>query len=435
MTEGLLSLVDLRALARPVALGDLPSPAESDLAEVAARARAIIDQVRRGGDEALLRLTGELDGVVPERLVLGPEDFEEAYGRLEEGLRAALTKAHARIVALHQAELPVATKVQSDGITVVRRHLPVASAGCYVPGGTARYPSSVLHTAAIARVAGVPRVVVATPPTSSGGIDRATLAACFVAGVDAAYPVGGAQAIAALAYGTETIEPVEVIVGPGNRYVAAAKAAVAHRVGVGSSYAGPSEVVVIADASVPPAIAAVDVAVQAEHGPHGLAWLVTWDEGYLEQVQQALAGYVVSSPRADALRATLAEQGFVVLVRDAAQALEVANLVAPEHLELLYRGAEGDAALARTAGAVFVGACASAAFGDYVAGPSHVLPTARTARFASVLGVEDFLRRQHTIEVKRDALASLGWAVEELASAEGLVAHRDSIALRRAEDA
>jgi histidinol dehydrogenase len=206
VTEGLLSLVDLRALARPVALGDLPSPAESDLAEVAARARAIIDQVRRGGDEALLRLTGELDGVVPERLVLGPEDFEEAYGRLEEGLRAALTKAHARIVALHQAELPVATKVQSDGITVVRRHLPVASAGCYVPGGTARYPSSVLHTAAIARVAGVPRVVVATPPTSSGGIDRATLAACFVAGVDAAYPVGGAQAIAALAYGTETIE-------------------------------------------------------------------------------------------------------------------------------------------------------------------------------------------------------------------------------------
>lgn len=435
MTERLLSPLDLRALARPVGLGDLPSPGESDLAEVAERARVIIEEVRDGGDDALRRLSGELDGVVPPQLALGPEDFEEAYGRLEEGLRAALTKAHARIVALHQAELPVATKVQSEGITVVRRHLPVASAGCYVPGGTARYPSSVLHTAGVARVAGVPRVVVATPPTASGGIDRATLAACFVAGVDAAYAIGGAQAIAALAYGTETIEPVEVIVGPGNRYVAAAKAAVRHHVGIGSSYAGPSEVVVIADDSVPAAIAAVDVAVQAEHGPHGLAWLVTWEESYLEEVQDALARYVAASPRANALRATLAEQGFGVLVRDPAQALEVANLVAPEHLELLYRGADAEAALARTAGAVFVGECASAAFGDYVAGPSHVLPTARTARFASVLGVEDFLRRQHTIEVKRDAVASLGWAVEELASAEGLIAHRDSIALRRAQDA
>ncbi|WP_298208304.1 histidinol dehydrogenase [Ferrimicrobium sp.] len=428
--EDALRIVDLRAVQEPLQITDIPRPAAPD-SQMVDQVGEIIDEVRAHGDRALLRLTEKLDRVTLTTLSIGREEMEAAYRSLAPELSQALTVAHRRIAQVYEAELPTSSRVTSDGITVIRRNVPVRSAGCYVPGGAARYPSTVLHTATVASVAGVEHVVVATPPLPGGGVDEPTLAACFVAGVERLYPVGGAQAIAALAYGTDSIERVDTIVGPGNLYVALAKAQVALDVGIGSSFAGPSEVLVVADSSVDPHYAAIDLAVQAEHGPHGLAWLVTWDEQYLHAVDEALAEYLRSASRMEAIRSTLATNGYGALVRDRQQAIELANLIAPEHLELLYQDAEGDTGLVRNAGVIFVGVDATAAFGDYVAGPSHVLPTYGTARFASGLGLEDFYRRQHTVLISPTAVQELGWAVEEIAKVEGLTAHAESISIRR----
>lgn len=425
-----LDVVDLRDVPGAIRRQDLPGlalPVEGPRELV----RDIVAEVRSRGAGAVLELTERYDGVRPDPLVVGRERMAEAYERLERRLAEALLVARDRVQAAYEAERPVAAKVASDGISLRRRVVPVERAGCYVPGGQARYPSSVLHTAVVAKVAGVREVVVATPPLADGGIDDATLAASYLAGVDAILLAGGAQAIAALAYGIEGLEPVDVIVGPGNLFVSLAKQEVARDVGVPGAFAGPSEVVVVADRSVDPKVAALDVAVQAEHGPHGLAWLVTWDASYAEQVEHELAAYVAASPRSAQLEQTLGEHGYAAIVRDRDQALAVAEAIAPEHLELLYDQAARDAERVRRAGVVFVGRAASAAFGDYVAGPSHVLPTAGSARFASVLGLEDFQRRLHVVEVHDEALSRLGWAVEALATAEGLLAHADSIALRR----
>jgi len=425
-----LTLVDLRDATGRLRRSDLPGltlPVEGPRDLV----REIIAEVREGGDRALFDLTERFDGVRPRDLLIGREAMSRAWDRLDRRLAEALRVARDRVQAAYEAERPGTSALEGDGIALRRRVVPVDRAGCYVPGGQARYPSSVLHTAVVAKVAGVREVVVATPPLPDGSIDDATLAACHLAGVDHVLAAGGAQAIAALAYGTESLERVDVIVGPGNLFVSLAKQEVARDVGVPGAFAGPSEVVVVADRSVEPAVAAIDVAVQAEHGPHGLAWLVTWDAAYAEAVEAELAAYVAASPRRAQLAQTLGEHGYLALVRDRDQALEVAELVAPEHLELLYAQAGHDADRVRRAGVIFVGRAASAAFGDYVAGPSHVLPTAGTARFASVLGLEDFQRRLHVVEVHDEALARLGWAVEAIATAEGLVAHADSIRRRR----
>jgi histidinol dehydrogenase len=428
--SGALTAIDLRAHQGVLELKDIPRPSAPD-DETVERVRQIIAQVRDKGDAALRSLTEEIDGVALSSLVIGREEMEAAFHAITPELAQALTVAHRRIQQVYEAEVPTSSRVSSDGITVVRRNVPVRSAGCYVPGGTARYPSTVLHTATVASVAGVEHIVVATPPSAEGFVDAPTLAASFVAGVEAVYPIGGAQAIAALAYGTESVARVDTIAGPGNLYVALAKAQVALDVGIGSSFAGPSEVVVIADPSVDPRYAAIDLAVQAEHGPHGLAWLVTWDEEYLHEVDRALVTYVSSASRLEAIRATLVNNGYAALVRGREQALELANLIAPEHLELLYQDGEKDAALVKSAGVTFVGVDATAAFGDYVAGPSHVLPTYGTARFASGLGLEDFYRRQHTVVIGPSAIDELGWAVEAIAQVEGLYAHAESISIRR----
>lgn len=425
-----LTLVDLRETTGALRRDDLPGvalPVEGPRALV----REIVQSVRTGGDGALADLTERFDGVRPRALVLGREAMAAAYERLDRRLAEALRVARDRVREAYEAERPAASSLVADGIEVRRRIVPVERAGCYVPGGQARYPSSVVHTATVARVAGVRDVVVATPPLPDGGLDDATLAACHLAGVDTVLLAGGAQAVAALAYGTESLERVDVIVGPGNLFVSLAKQEVAADVGVPGAFAGPSEVVVVADGSLEPRVAAIDVAVQAEHGPHGLAWLVTWDARWAEQVLEELAAYVEASPRRAQLESTLEAHGYLALVRDRDQARLVADAIAPEHLELLYDQAARDADRVRHAGVVFVGRAASAAFGDYVAGPSHVLPTAGTARFASVLGLEDFQRRLHVVEVHDEALSRLGWAVEALADAEGLVAHADSIRIRR----
>jgi histidinol dehydrogenase len=281
-----------------------------------------------------------------------------------------------------------------------------------------------------AQVAGVKEIVLCVPPGPDGRIDDASLAAAAVAGITEVYRVGGAQAIAAMAYGTESIEAVDVVVGPGNRYVAEAKRQVSGRVGVASAFAGPSEVVVIAGPGTPAELAAIDLVVQAEHGPDGMAWLLTWSEDVADAVSAQVDRFVHDSPRRKDLEATLAAGGYAVLVDGPGQAMAIADIVAPEHLEILTPDAEALLAQVNSAGAVFVGTSSPASVGDYLAGPNHVLPTNRTARFSSALRVDDFRRHIHAVTVSDKALETLGPHVVTLAETEGLPAHAESVRLR-----
>jgi histidinol dehydrogenase len=407
----------------------LPRPADEQERSSDAVA-AIIADVKAGGDSAVRRLTERFDHVVLDDLRVPASEIRAALERVSPELRAALQVAHDRILAYHAHEAAPVDDFESGGITVSHIIRPVERAGCYAPGGRARYPSTVLMCAVPARVAGVPEVILCVPPGSNGQVDDATLAAAAIAGVDEVYRIGGAQAIAAMAYGTESIAPVDVIVGPGNRYVAEAKRQVSGVVGVASAFAGPSEVVVIADADTPPELAAIDLVVQAEHGPDGLAWLVTWADEVADEVVAEVDRLVASSPRRADLEATLGHGGYVVLVDGPAQALAVSNVVAPEHLELLVDDATSLLPLVKAAGAVFLGKFSPASVGDYLAGPNHVLPTNRTARFASALRVDDFRRHIHAVSVEEKALTELGPHVVTLAEVEGLPAHAESVRLR-----
>jgi histidinol dehydrogenase len=284
--------------------------------------------------------------------------------------------------------------------------------------------------AAPARVAGVEDVVLCVPPAADGKVDDATLAAAAIAGITEVYRIGGAQAVAALAFGTASVPRVDVIAGPGNSYVAEAKRQVSGVVGVASAFAGPSEIVVVAGHLAPPEFVAIDLVVQAEHGPDGLAWLVTWDEGILAAVSADVDRIVAASPRRADLEATLATSGIACLVDGPAAAMEVANTVAPEHLQLMGTDAEGLFDQVQSAGAVFIGPWSPASFGDYIAGPNHVLPTNRTARFSSALRPDDFRKHIHAVTVTPAALQALGPAVVTLAGTEGLPAHAESISRR-----
>jgi histidinol dehydrogenase len=319
---------------------------------------------------------------------------------------------------------------ERNGIEVELLEIPVARAGVYVPGGLASYPSSVLMNAIPARVAGVEGIAVCVPPSLDGTVPDKVLAAASLAGVDEVYRIGGAQAIAALAYGTETVKSVDVIVGPGNRFVSLAKLEVRGTVGMPSSFAGPSEVVVIADETVPVDHVAIDLVVQAEHGPDGLAWLITWSEPVLEAVIEAVERFVAASPRRAEIEATLAGGGYAVLVDGPEQAMAVSNEIAPEHLELCCDNPSGLLGLLTNAGAVFLGPHTPASLGDYIAGPSHTLPTFRSARYSSALGVEDFLRRVHVISASRAGLDHVAPHVAAIAKSEGLFAHAESVLLR-----
>jgi histidinol dehydrogenase len=408
----------------------LPAPVDEQdrSSEVVA---AIINEVRADGDAALRRLTERFDGVSLDELRVPVSEIQAALGRVPKQLQDALDIAHDRILAYHAHESANEVEdFESGGITV--RHLvrPVARAGCYAPGGRAPLSSTVLMCAIPAQVAGVKEIVLCVPPGPDGRINDAILAAAAVAGIDEVYRVGGAQAIAAMAYGTESIEPVDVIVGPGNRYVAEAKRQVSGVVGVASAFAGPSEVVVIAGPDTPPELAAIDLVVQAEHGPDGLAWLVTWSEEVADEVTAAVDRIVQASPRRADLEATLEHGGYAVLVNGPKQACAVSNIVAPEHLELLTGEAESLLHHITSAGAVFLGVHSPASVGDYLAGPNHVLPTNRTARFASPLRVDDFRRHLHAVTVSEKALEVLGPHVITLAESEGLPAHAESVRLR-----
>ncbi len=424
----MLSKLDLRDIHTGY-LGLLPRPKITHELPVEA-VRAIIARVRAEGDAALLELTAKFDGATLTNIEVPRSEIDDAYRQLPKELMDALLLAADSIEGYHRLELEGAKGFEANGIKVTHRPIPMHRAGCYVPGGLARYPSTVLMTAIPAKVAGVSEVYLVTPPRSDGKVDSATLAAAKIAGVDRVFAVGGAQAVAGLAYGTETVPKVDVIVGPGNVFVSVAKREVAGEVAMPSSFAGPSEVVVVADRSVPSSWAAVDIVVQAEHGPDGLAWLITWDEEYAADVDQEVDRIVSESPRGVQIRSTLDEGGYVALVRDRQQALEIANEIAPEHLELLYSDAAEDLDLVVNAGAVFYGPYSPASFGDYVAGPSHVLPTFGSARFSSALRVHDFLKFVHFVTVTPTGLSEAGWAVQRIAETEGLYAHGQSVAMR-----
>jgi histidinol dehydrogenase len=396
--------------------------------------RAILADVRERGDDALRELTARFDGAVIDELRVPPEVVAAALEEISPELRTALEVARANIAAYHEQQRHPDAEHRNGAISVRELQRPVDRAGCYVPSNLAPLVSTVLMTAVPAKVAGVPEVVLVTAPQADGTVAPGILAAAALAGVDEVYRVGGPAAIAALAYGTASIAPVDVIVGPGSARVAQAKREVASAglVGVPSAFAGPSEVVVVADAATPARFAAIDVVLQAEHGPDGLAWLVTWDEGVADAVTAVVAELVPASPRRRHLEATLAEGGYAVVCDDAAQAMAVANAIAPEHLELLVEDPEALLPLVRSAGAVFCGPYAPASVGDYLAGPNHVLPTFGSARFSGALRVDDFLKHIHVVSLGPEGLAQVADHVEVLATYEGLDAHAESVRVRRA---
>ena len=426
-----LRLLDLRGSVPPFD-EVLPRPKDPG-ADVHDAVADVLSQVRSGGDHAVIACTKEFDGVdVSDGLRVPPAAVDAALERIDPDLRRALELAFERIVAYHGHESAPPGDFESAGVTVSHLTRPVGRAGLYAPGGRARYPSTVLMCAAPARVAGVASIALCVPPAADGQVDDATMAAAAIAGISEVYRIGGAQAIAALAYGTESVPRVDVIAGPGNSYVAEAKRQVSGIVGVASAFAGPSEIVVVAGPDAPPEFVAIDLVVQAEHGPDGLAWLVSWDPDVVTAASAEVDRIVAASPRRADLEATLASSGIACLVDTADHAMAVANAVAPEHLQLMVADSDVDALLAqvRSAGAVFVGPWAPASLGDYIAGPNHVLPTNRTARFASALRADDFRTHIHAVRATPAAMQALGPSVVTLAETEGLPAHADSVRRR-----
>lgn len=400
--------------------------------EVERTVAAILADVRERGDAAVLDYTERFDRVKAARvaeLELPRRELEKARAQLQRGQREALEAAAARIRAFHERQLAESWQfTEPDGTMLGQRLTAVGRAGLYVPGGKAAYPSSVLMNALPAKVAGVQELLVVVP-TPGGERNPLVLAAAAIAGVDRVFTIGGAQAIAALAYGTQTIPQVDKIVGPGNAYVAAAKRRVFGTVGI-DMVAGPSEILVICDGSTDPDWIAMDMFSQAEHDEAAQAILVSPDAGFIERVARSIDKLLPAMPRREVIEVSLARRGALIHAGSLDEACEIANRVSPEHLELSVQGPEKWLEKIRNAGAIFLGRYSSEALGDYCAGPNHVLPTSRTARFSSPLGVYDFQKRSSVIAVSREGAQTLGRLAATLARGEGLQAHARSAELR-----
>jgi histidinol dehydrogenase len=411
----------------------LERPVERVSAEQREAVDRLVDAVRERGDAALLDATAKYDGfgaASPADLVIPRADFESARRALAPEALAALLYAAERIERYHAASLPKAWRITDEHGSVLGQEIrPLDRVGIYIPGGRAAYPSTVLMTAIPARVAGVRDLVLVTPPAPDGSVNATVLAAADIAGVTEGYRVGGAQAVAALAYGTPTIRRVDKIVGPGNVYVALAKRRVFGDVGI-DMIAGPSEVVVIADATADAECVAADLLAQAEHDPMARAVLVTDSGPLLEAVAAALERQLAQLPRQPIAAEALATNGALVRVPTLDDAVDLANRLAPEHLELFVQAPLPLLGRVRHAGAVFLGGQTPEVVGDYVAGPSHVLPTAGTARFASPLGVEDFVKRASVIEYSRSGLAAAWPHLGTLTRLEGLDGHGHAARVR-----
>ncbi|QEY33552.1 histidinol dehydrogenase [Synechococcus sp. RSCCF101] len=421
---------------------DDPRQAGARLDAIAARTRSddqrqaeasvaqIIEAVRRRGDAAVLECSERFDGCRPEPLRVPEARILDAWESCDPGLRSALELAHRRISDFHQRQKPSDIHVSGiHGEELGRRWRPVGNAGLYIPGGRASYPSTVLMNAVPARVAGVQRIVMVTPPSADGSVNATVLAAAHLCGINEVYRVGGAQAIAALAHGTESIDRVDVISGPGNLWVTLAKKAVYGEVGI-DSLAGPSEVLIIADQSADPEQVAADLLAQAEHDPLAAAILLTTSRSLAEAVPIALATQLERHPRAEVCRASLQRWGLIAHCPSLEAAAQLSDRFAPEHLELLVERPAQLADHIRHAGAIFMGPWSPEAVGDYLAGPNHTLPTSGTARFAGALSVETFMNHTSLIRFSQAALEATGAAVIALAESEGLHSHAQSVRQR-----
>ncbi len=399
--------------------------------DVESAVAGIIDQVRTDGDQALFDLTQKFDRfeLTAGNIRITAAEIAAARDSVSAEQLAALELAADRIRAYHEKQLPADLDYTDDaGVRLGYRWTSIGAAGLYVPGGTAAYPSSVLMNALPAKVAGVERLVIVVP-TPDGEVNPLVLTAIGIAGADEVYRIGGAQAVAALAFGTETIKPVDKITGPGNIYVATAKRRVFGTVGI-DMIAGPSEILVVADRENDPAWIAADLLSQAEHDASAQSILITDDAAFAKEVERAVDGFLENLPRAEIARASWRDYGGVILVNDLKDAPALIDRIAPEHLELAVSEPEPLAAAIKNAGAIFLGRYTPEALGDYVGGPNHVLPTDRSARFSSGLGVTDFMKRTSILAGDADSLRAIGPAAVTLAEAEGLEAHALSVSIR-----
>jgi histidinol dehydrogenase len=400
--------------------------------EQEASVRRIVDTVRQQGDAALLRYTQEFDGqsLTRGQLRVTGSELDAAYQQIPKRLLDAIQLAVKQVEAFHRQRVPKSwVDFSKDGVVLGKRYTPVDRAGLYVPGGRGAYPSTAIMNAVPAKVAGVEGIVMVTPPGDDLRIDPAVLVAAQEAGVQEIYRVGGAQAIAALAYGTNTIAPVDVITGPGNIYVTLAKKMVFGTVGI-DSLAGPSEVLVIADSQADPSHVAADLLAQAEHDPMAAAILLTPDSALARQVVAEVEAQLSDHPRRLWTEKAIAHYGLVVVVDSLAEAADLSNQFAPEHLELEIADPWDLVPQIRHAGAIFLGYSTPEAVGDYLAGPNHTLPTSGAARYASALGTETFMKHSSLIEYSPSALQTMSQAIQTLAEAEGLHSHRESVRLR-----
>jgi len=400
--------------------------------EVLGVAQRIIDDVKARGDEALVEHTAQLDKVTLTELAVTQDEIEAALEAVDDDFRSAIATAAAAIEDFHRRQVTQSWfSTDESGIVLGQKVTPLSRVGIYVPGGRARYPSSVLMNAIPAIVAGVSEIAMVVPPAPDGSVDPHVLAAAAECGVSEIYKVGGAQAIAALAYGTETIARVDKVTGPGNAYVTAAKKLVMGDVGI-DMLAGPSEVLILADETAEPVFCAADLMAQAEHDPRAATYLVTTDPTLPDDVEAALAELLADAPRAEVVERSLVDNGLIVICPDIDSALDAADLIAPEHLEVMMAEPFELLGAIRNAGAIFLGPWTPESVGDYVAGPNHVLPTGGTARFSSPLSVDDFVKKSSVISYSLAGLEMDGPSVMTIAEAEGLDAHARAVGLRLA---
>ncbi len=431
-----MKILKLTKEAKESLLSELIKRSPEHMANFETSVREILDNVKANRDKALFEYTAKFDGfeLNAENIKVTEEEIESAYEKIDKDLLDVIRKSLVNIRDFHEKQKMNSWFTSTDkGIFLGQKVTPMKRAGVYVPGGKAVYPSSVLMNVMPAKVAGVEEIIMTTPCNSIGEVNPAVLVAAKEAGADSIYRVGGAQAIAALAYGTESIPKVDKIVGPGNIYVALAKKAVFGNVSI-DSIAGPSEILVIADESANPKFIAADLLSQAEHDQMASAILITTSEKIAEEVQREIENFVEKLPRTEIIEASLENYGYILIARDIEEAVETANEIASEHLEILTKNPLETMTKIKNAGAIFLGEYSSEPLGDYFAGPNHILPTNGTAKFFSPLSVDDFVKKSSVVYYSKEALSDVHKDIEQFAKSEGLYAHANSIAVRFEED-
>ncbi len=427
-----MRIVELTESTRQNVLNDLLKRSPNNYSEYEETVSEILSDVKENGDRALFAYTQKFDKfrLTPENIRVTREEIREAYAQMDPELLEVIRRSAANIRAFHEKQLRSSWfDAREDGTILGMRITPIARAGVYVPGGKAAYPSSVLMNVIPAKVAGVTEIMMTTPPGPDGKVNPGTLVAADIAGVDAIYRAGGAQAIAAMAYGTESVPKVDKITGPGNIYVALAKKAVYGYVSI-DSIAGPSEILVLADETANPRYVAADLLSQAEHDELASAILITTSRELALQVSAEVDGFVARLSRREIMEKSLENYGYILLAEDMEAAIQTANDIASEHLEILTKNPFDTMTRIRNAGAVFLGEYSSEPLGDYYAGPNHILPTNGTARFFSPVNVDDFIKKTSIISYSREALQAVHRDIERFAESEGLTAHANSVRVR-----